>query len=101
MNVQSSVWWSEVMAVNTKLCRYAGVVLPEMSTKSNATVFRSGKAPMSVRLWLMLAECWNCGTVIELNDEQVREVERVRETSPPAAVASAPPPPAPSGRFPP
>jgi hypothetical protein len=44
---------------------------------------------MSVRLWLMLAECWNCGTVIELSDELLREVERVLET--PKAVMPPPP----------
>ena len=30
-------------------------------------------APMSVRIWLMMAECWRCDTVIELNEEQERE----------------------------
>jgi hypothetical protein len=36
-------------------------------------------APMSIRLWLMLADCWRCGTTIELNEEQEREVERLIE----------------------
>lgn len=37
-------------------------------------------APMSVRLWLMIADCWRCGTSIELSEEQQREAERlVRE----------------------
>ncbi len=27
-------------------------------------------APMSIRLWLMVADCWQCGTSIELTDEQ-------------------------------
>jgi len=34
-------------------------------------------APMSIRLWLMIADCWMCGTSIELNEEQEREVERL------------------------
>ncbi len=37
------------------------------------------KAPMSVRVWLMIADCWNCGISIELSDEQIREVERLLE----------------------
>ena len=52
------------------------------------------RSPMSVRLWLMLAECWNCGTAVELNDELIREVERVLDK--PAAIPAttiAPPPP--------
>jgi hypothetical protein len=34
-------------------------------------------APMSVRLWLMIAECWRCGTIIELSQEQEREALRL------------------------
>ncbi len=34
-------------------------------------------APMSIRLWLMLADCWRCGTTIELNEEQERQVQRL------------------------
>ena len=34
-------------------------------------------APMSIRLWLMLADCWRCATTIELDEEQEREVERL------------------------
>ncbi|MCS7303657.1 MAG: terpene cyclase/mutase family protein [Thermoguttaceae bacterium] len=29
-------------------------------------------APMSIRLWLRLADCWRCGTSIELTEEQER-----------------------------
>jgi hypothetical protein len=35
------------------------------------------RAPMSVRLWLGIADCWNCGAAIELTEEQEREIERV------------------------
>lgn len=35
------------------------------------------QAPMSVRLWLMIAECWRCGTTIELTQEQEREALRL------------------------
>ena len=34
-------------------------------------------APMSVRLWLMIADCWQCGTSIELTEQQEREVQRL------------------------
>ncbi len=56
------------------------------------------RAPMSVRIWLMMAQCWNCGTTIELTDEQEREVMRLleeqrRQTAP--ASSPAPPPTAP------
>ena len=34
-------------------------------------------APMTVRLWLMVADCWNCGTSIELTEEQEREARRL------------------------
>jgi hypothetical protein len=35
------------------------------------------RAPLSVRLWLMSADCWRCGTSIELSDEQQFEVRRL------------------------
>lgn len=64
------------------------------------------RAPMTIRLWLMIADCWNCQTSIELNEEQEREVQRLmrerdeaRERPPlPTAVArtSAPAPAAPA-----
>ena len=49
-------------------------------------------APMSVRLWLLVADCWNCGTSIELTEEQEREARRLwqqhqAEKHSPAAVA--------------
>ncbi|MHB0957745.1 MAG: prenyltransferase/squalene oxidase repeat-containing protein [Pirellulaceae bacterium] len=37
------------------------------------------RAPMTVRLWLMLADCWQCETCIELTEEQEREARRVLE----------------------
>jgi hypothetical protein len=53
------------------------------------------KAPMSVRTWLMIADCWNCGVSIELSEEQIREAERVMERRPtPPPSPKAPPPPA-------
>ncbi len=36
-------------------------------------------APMAVRLWLMVADCWRCETSIELTEEQEREARRVLE----------------------
>src|SRR5262245_22279463 len=35
------------------------------------------RAPMSVRLWLMVADCWRCGASIELTAGQEREIERL------------------------
>ena len=55
------------------------------------------RAPMSVRLWLMIADCWRCGTSIELSEEQEREARRLLErremaqrTAAPATTAAAP-----------
>ena len=55
-------------------------------------------APMSVRLWLMVADCWSCGTSIELSAEQEREARRLwrqreaasRPPVPAAGMAAAP-----------
>src|SRR5688572_9583754 len=35
------------------------------------------RAPMTVRLWLMVADCWQCGASIELTEEQEREAQRL------------------------
>lgn len=35
------------------------------------------RAPMSIRFWLMIADCWQCGTSIELSEEQEREARRL------------------------
>jgi len=37
------------------------------------------QAPMSVRLWLMVADCWRCGTSIELTAEQEQMALRLLE----------------------
>ena len=34
-------------------------------------------APMSIRFWLMIADCWKCGTSIELSEEQERAARRL------------------------
>ena len=44
-------------------------------------------APMAVRVWLMLADCWSCGICIELTELQRRLVER-RTLNPPALSAT-------------
>jgi hypothetical protein len=55
------------------------------------------RAPMSVRIYLMIADCWRCGASIELSDEQEREVNRLlaerdrQQPAPKSAVAPAPP----------
>jgi len=52
-------------------------------------------APMSIRVWLMVADCWNCGTSIELSEAQEREARRLLATrdASPAPVATAEPAP--------
>ena len=77
------------------------------------------RAPMSIRIWLMVADCWRCGASIELTEQQEREVERLlaereretegrrdagteRRSEPPSAQrfkgTPAPPPPPPAAR---
>ena len=53
---------------------------------------------MSVRLWLMVADCWRCQTSIELTEEQEREALRLlqkrdaaRRQGPAAAPAASRP----------
>ena len=68
------------------------------------------QAPMSVRLWLMVADCWRCGASIELTEQQEREIERLlkqrpQEAAPPVprppqASPSPPPVPRPQARVP-
>ncbi|MDA1054126.1 MAG: terpene cyclase/mutase family protein [Planctomycetota bacterium] len=51
------------------------------------------RAPMSIRFWLMIADCWQCGTSIELSEEQEREARRLlaeQKKSTPAAAARSP-----------
>jgi hypothetical protein len=55
-------------------------------------------SPMSIRLWLLVADCWRCGASVELTEEQEQEALRLlqqRETaqrpSPPAARPKEPP----------
>jgi hypothetical protein len=50
---------------------------------------------MSIRLWLMVADCWRCGTSIELTEEQEQEARRLlkqQESSPTKAPVAPPPP---------
>jgi hypothetical protein len=35
------------------------------------------QAPMTVRLWLMIADCWRCQTSIELSEQEEQEVRRL------------------------
>src|SRR5579862_8604923 len=46
-------------------------------------------APMSVRLWLLLADCWRCHASIELTPEQQRLAEQLLDER----IAAAKPPP--------
>jgi hypothetical protein len=47
-------------------------------------------APMTVRLWLMTADCWRCGASIALSVEQEREVQRLLAERDRRQTASAP-----------
>ncbi len=51
-------------------------------------------APMTVRLWLLVADCWQCGTSIELSERQQRAAHRLlegqRSSSPSPADARTP-----------
>jgi hypothetical protein len=85
---------------------FSGVaVSPEVATgprlRGKGTLWMEGdvlmcacpdcQAPMSVRLWLMIADCWKCGTSIELSEEQEREARRLlqqRETAKRQAAAA-------------
>jgi len=49
-------------------------------------------APMSIRLFLLAADCWQCETSIMLSAEQQAAVERLLESSPAPAVAPQPVP---------
>jgi hypothetical protein len=59
------------------------------------------KSPMSIRLWLLTADCWRCGASVELTEEEEREARRLlaqrglSQEIPPAALdaARAAPPP--------
>jgi hypothetical protein len=46
-------------------------------------------APMTVRLWLMLADCWQCEACIELTAAQQHEARRVLERHQPPHVVTA------------
>jgi hypothetical protein len=67
------------------------------------------RAPMSVRIYLMIADCWRCSASIELSDEQEREVNRLlaerdrqqRAAAPSPSIAPAPPIPRPAAAPPP
>lgn len=51
------------------------------------------RAPMSIRIWLLIADCWKCGTSIELDEQQEREVQRLleqRKQEPAAPVPQVP-----------
>jgi hypothetical protein len=47
--------------------------------------------PMSIRLWLMVADCWMCGTSIELTEEQERAARILLASKPPTPAAVPPP----------
>lgn len=46
-------------------------------------------APMTVRLWLLLADCWKCGAAIELDEQAEEEIAALLEAAPSPEAASA------------
>ena len=38
------------------------------------------QAPMTIRLWLMVADCWHCGCSVELSAEQARHIQALLGT---------------------
>ncbi len=64
-------------------------ISPARSTRTPARFWLDGDAimcacpechsPVTVRSWLLLADCWNCGTSIEIGIEQEREIDRLRQ----------------------
>jgi len=59
------------------------------------------QAPMTIRLWLMVADCWSCDASIELTEQQEREARALLERSKKSAVAAAAAPAAPTRSTPP
>ena len=49
-------------------------------------------APMSIRLWLMVADCWQCGTSVELTEQQEREIQALLREQPDLDSPSSRPP---------
>lgn len=50
------------------------------------------KAPLSVRVWLMMASCWRCDTQVELSEQQQREARKLlaeKEQSRPSEARAA------------
>ena len=50
-------------------------------------------APMTVRPWLMVAQCWRCGTNIEVSDEWLAELQLENSAAQVLSDAPTPPPP--------
>lgn len=54
-------------------------------------------SPMSVRLWLLVADCWRCGTSVELTEEQEQQaLALLRQRATERGERPAPPPAAPA-----
>ena len=53
-------------------------------------------APMTIRLWLMMADCWNCGCSIELTEAQERRIHSILQQSGRAVPSQTSGPPQPS-----
>ena len=49
------------------------------------------RAPMSIRLWLAVADCWQCETSIELTEEQERQARRLLQQHQMLESAALPP----------
>lgn len=77
----------------------AAASAPLKGTAGGATVWLDGNvltcacpdcgAPISIRLWLMLADCWRCGTSVELTEEQQRLAQQLLDKANKTAAAVA------------
>ncbi len=105
---KSDASWAVPPPANSALSGSAPPLSMQMSTPAtDKSVWLDGDAvmctcpechaPMSIRLWLMIADCWRCGTSVELTEEQEREVIRLlqQKTQSQHAVSRSLPEPAP------
>ena len=53
-------------------------------------------APMSIRMWLRLADCWRCGTSITLSQEQIEAAQQLEKQVAPQPLPVPEPEPAPA-----
>ena len=78
---------SQTPPVHPNTAKSAGTSSRPSVSASSETIWRNGdvlmcacpdcQAPMSIRVWLMVADCWQCSLSIELTEEQERAARRL------------------------